>query len=73
MASTTPSRQTVQERSVTWIVSPSATNMTISARLASDVKNDSISSLYGVRSSPTRMPATKTARKPEPCSVEARP
>ena len=58
---------------MTSIVSPSATNMTISARLASDVKNDSISSLYGVRSSPTRMPATKTARKPEPCSVEARP
>ena len=55
------------------MVKPSATNTTISARLDSDVKNDSTSSLYGVRSSPMMIPATNTARKPEPCSTDASP
>ena len=47
-------------------VRPRATKATISARLASAVWNRSISRLNGARSSPSTIPATKTARKPDP-------
>ena len=45
---------------------PSTTKATISAIPASAPAKCSISRLYGARSSPMRMPARKTARKPEP-------
>ena len=54
-------------------VSPRTTNATISARLASAEWNRSISRLYGARSSPMRIPATNTARNPEPCARVATP
>jgi hypothetical protein len=53
-------------------VSPSTTNATISARLASAVWNRSISRLNGARSSPREIPATKTARNPDPWASVAR-
>jgi hypothetical protein len=55
------------------MVRPSAANITISARLASDVKKRSVSSLCGACSSPIKIPATNTARNPEPCSTDAAP
>ena len=44
-----------------------------SAEAASELWNRSISRLYGARASPTSRPATKTARKPEPCATAAAP
>ena len=54
-------------------VSPRTTNATISDRPASDEWNRSISRLNGAASSPSRIPATNTARKPDPCATVARP
>src|SRR5581483_4512170 len=73
-ASSAPSSQTLRpSRLPRSTVSPSATNTTISARLASEVWKRPISPLYGALLAPTNRPATKTARKPEPCATEATP
>ena len=54
-------------------VSPSTTNTTISATPASAEWNRSISRLYGARTSPITIPATNTARKPDPCASVVTP
>ena len=41
-------------------------NAVISARLASPMVNRSVSPLRGIAWSPSRIPATNTATKPEP-------
>jgi hypothetical protein len=46
-------------------VSPSTVKATISPRLAKTGVDRSISRLYGACSSPTRVPATNTAKKPD--------
>ena len=67
-AITIPSRQAcTSSRETSWIVSPSATKTVISARLDRPDRKLSISPFRGSASSPSRMPATKTAMKPEPC------
>src|SRR5450759_1915931 len=72
--STRPGTHTsVRVRSARCTVRPSTTNATISPRLASAEWKRSISRLKGARSSPRTMPATKTARKPEPCAMVVAP
>ncbi len=55
------------------IESPSTVNATISARLARAEEKRSTSRLYGARVSPTRIPASSTARKPDPCAAVVTP
>lgn len=54
-------------------VSPSTVKAMISASPASAAWNRLISGLYGARASPITMPATNTARNPEPCASVAMP
>ena len=54
-------------------VSPSATNAAISASPANDEWKLSISPFCGMAASPRMIPATKTARKPEPPATAASP
>ena len=72
-ASSRPSAQRVAAEAEIEIVSPSATKTTISASDESASWKISISALNGARTSPTSRPATKTARKPEPCATAAMP